>query len=189
MKVFIGVGHGGTDPGAVANGFMEKDLNLDMALMLKLELEKYGITVVISRTSDISHNAAHRIRMANSSGADIAVDLHVNAGAGRGFEAYVPLYRDAAQSRNLAKRIEEEIKGIGHLSRGIKTRKDEFGYDHFGFLRSINCPRVILECAFIDSLDINKINTPQKRMVIVKAYARGIIRYIGNGCAAMSDAA
>ena len=189
MKVFIGVGHGGTDPGAVANGFMEKDLNLDMAIMLKLELEKYGINVVISRTSDVSYSAAHRIRMANSSGADIAVDLHVNAGAGRGFEAYVPLYRDSAQSRNLAKRIEEEIKGIGHISRGIKTRKDKFGYDHFGFLRSINCPRVILECAFIDSLDINKINTPQKRMVIVKAYARGIIRYIGSGCNSISDAA
>ena len=177
MKVFIGVGHGGTDPGAVANGFMEKDLNLDMAIMLKLELEKYGITVVISRTSDVSRSAAHRIRMANSSGADIAVDLHVNAGAGIGFEAYVPLYRDAAQSRNLARRIEEEIKGIGHISRGIKTRKNEFGYDQYGFLRSINCPRVILECAFIDSLDINKINTHQKRMVIVKAYARGIIKY------------
>ena len=66
-------------------------------------LEKYGINVVISRTSDINHPAAHRIRMANSSGADIALDLHVNEGAGRGFEAYVPLYRDAAQSRNLAR--------------------------------------------------------------------------------------
>ena len=26
-KVFIGVGHGGSDPGAVKNGFKEKDLN------------------------------------------------------------------------------------------------------------------------------------------------------------------
>ena len=31
-KVFIGVGHGGSDPGAVANGFREKDLNLAIAL-------------------------------------------------------------------------------------------------------------------------------------------------------------
>ena len=27
-KVFIGVGHGGSDPGAVANGFKEKDCNV-----------------------------------------------------------------------------------------------------------------------------------------------------------------
>ena len=32
VKVFIGVGHGGSDPGAVANGLRESDLNLSIAL-------------------------------------------------------------------------------------------------------------------------------------------------------------
>jgi len=31
-KVFLGVGHGGTDSGAIGNGFKEKDLNLSIAL-------------------------------------------------------------------------------------------------------------------------------------------------------------
>lgn len=31
-KVFIGVGHGGSDPGAVSNNTKEKDLNLSIAL-------------------------------------------------------------------------------------------------------------------------------------------------------------
>ena len=31
-KVYIGVGHGGGDSGAVANGLKEKDLNLTTAL-------------------------------------------------------------------------------------------------------------------------------------------------------------
>ena len=30
-KVFIAVGHGGKDPGAVANGLKEKDINLAIA--------------------------------------------------------------------------------------------------------------------------------------------------------------
>ena len=34
-KVFIAVGHGGRDPGAVANGFQEKNLNLSIALACK----------------------------------------------------------------------------------------------------------------------------------------------------------
>ena len=181
MKVFIGVGHGGKDPGAVAQGLLEKDINLDMALMLKSELEKYGVTAVISRTSDLSHTASQRINMANRSGADLAVDLHVNAGGGRGFEAYVPLYRNSSESIRLAKLIEEEVKKTGQKSRGLKTRKNAAGYDYFGFLRSVSCPRAILECAFIDSEDIDKINTPRKRMIIAKSYARGIIRYIRNG--------
>lgn len=180
MKVFIGVGHGGKDPGAVAQGLLEKDINLDMALTLKSELEKYGILAQVSRDIDSSVTLADRIKKANAMRADLAVDLHTNAGGGQGFEAYVPLYRDSFESITLAKLIEEEIQKIGQRSRGIKTRKNTSGYDYFGFLRSVNCPRTILECAFIDSSDINKINTPQKRMLIAKAYAKGIIRYFGN---------
>ena len=180
MRVFIGVGHGGTDSGAVAQGFKEKDINLDIALMLKSELEKYGVTAIVSRTSDSSQALYQKINVANMSKSDLALDIHTNAGGGTGFEAYVPLYRDSYQSLRLAKLIEEEIQKTGQRSRGIKTRKNTSGYDYFGFLKSVNCPRAILECAFIDSGDIDKINTPQKRMLIAKAYARGIIRYFGN---------
>ena len=48
-RVFIGVGHGGKDPGAVKY-VKESEANLQMALGLKAELERYGITVGISRT-------------------------------------------------------------------------------------------------------------------------------------------
>ena len=39
-KVFIGVGHGGSDSGACANGLRESDVNLEMALAMKAELER-----------------------------------------------------------------------------------------------------------------------------------------------------
>lgn len=51
-KVFIGVGHGGNDNGAVANGFKEDDLNLYIALACRDELVRRGITVGISRNKD-----------------------------------------------------------------------------------------------------------------------------------------
>ena len=44
-RVFIGVGHGGSDPGAVAAGIKESEANLQMALGLKVELERHGVTV------------------------------------------------------------------------------------------------------------------------------------------------
>jgi N-acetylmuramoyl-L-alanine amidase len=52
MKVFIGVGHGGSDPGAVANGVKEKDLNLQLALACRDELIRHGIGVKLSCTKD-----------------------------------------------------------------------------------------------------------------------------------------
>ena len=50
-KVFIGVGHGGSDPGAVKY-VKEADANLQMALGLKAELERHGVKVGISRVKD-----------------------------------------------------------------------------------------------------------------------------------------
>ena len=51
-KVFIGVGHGGSDPGATANGFREKDLNLSIALACNEALVRHGVITLMSRTLD-----------------------------------------------------------------------------------------------------------------------------------------
>ena len=53
--IAIDPGHGGSDPGAVANGLREKDLTLAVSLALKEELESYdGVTVVMTREAGSS---------------------------------------------------------------------------------------------------------------------------------------
>ena len=42
-RVFIGVGHGGADPGAVSGTWEEADINLVMALAMRDELERHGV--------------------------------------------------------------------------------------------------------------------------------------------------
>ena len=51
-KVFLSAGHGGSDPGAVAYGMKEKDINLQIMLACHNELIRHGVTVVCSRTKD-----------------------------------------------------------------------------------------------------------------------------------------
>ena len=87
-KVFIGVGHGGSDPGAVANGFREKDLNLSVALACNEELARHGVTTLMSRTGDENDPLTDEIRECNAFAPDLAVDIHNNAGGGDGAEAY-----------------------------------------------------------------------------------------------------
>ena len=87
-KVFLGVGHGGTDPGAVANGLREKDVNLGIALAAQKELERAGVEVKLSRYRDEDDALTEEIRECNAYGPDLAVDIHNNAGGGDGFEAY-----------------------------------------------------------------------------------------------------
>lgn len=79
-KVFIGVGHGGSDPGAVANGVKEKDLNLDIAKACRDELKKNGVKVKMSRTKDEGDPVSEEIKECNAYAPDLAVDIHNNAG-------------------------------------------------------------------------------------------------------------
>ena len=54
MKVMIDAGHGGNDPGKVAaDGSLEKDINLEIALCLGDYLEKKGMDVYYIRQKDM----------------------------------------------------------------------------------------------------------------------------------------
>ena len=80
MKVFIGVGHGFSDPGAVANGVKEKDLNLSIALACRDELKRHGVEVRLSRTKDENDPLSEEIKECNVFSPDLAVSIHNNAG-------------------------------------------------------------------------------------------------------------
>ena len=52
ITVVLDPGHGGSDPGAAANGVQEKNLNLSIALACQSELARHGVSVLMSRTTD-----------------------------------------------------------------------------------------------------------------------------------------
>ena len=63
-KVFIGVGHGGKDSGAV--GFLvEKDVNLVEALACRDFLVQSNVEVKISRTTDVDGGLDEKIKEIN----------------------------------------------------------------------------------------------------------------------------
>ena len=118
-KVFLSAGHGGSDPGATANGLKEKDINLQTLLACNDVLVRHGVSTVLSRTTDEDDPVAQEVKEANASGADIAVSFHANAGGGDGFEAYY--YSSDANGKRLAQLGENHVKAIGQNSRGLKN--------------------------------------------------------------------
>lgn len=174
-KVFLGVGHGGKDPGAIGNGFHEADLNLAIALACQAELVRHGVTVGMSRTKDENDDLVEEIREANAFGADLALDIHNNAGGGDGAEAYH--HHGGGVGKALAENILAEIVKIGQNSRGAKIRKNANGDDYYGFIRQIDCPSVIVECAFVDNAkDIQIIDTAAEQKAMGIALAKGILK-------------
>ena len=177
-KVYIGVGHGGSDPGAVANGIKEKDANLDVALACYSFLVKHGVSVKISRTKDTEVWLEKRIKEANDFGADLAVDIHHNAGGGDGAEVYHTKY--LGKGATLARNILAEMQLIGQNSRGAKIRKNSSGDDYFAFVRDTTMPAVLCECAFLDNkTDVKIIDTKAERVKMGEAIAKGILKTLG----------
>ena len=178
-RVFIGVGHGGKDPGAVANGLQEKDINLVMALEMAKVLSQYGVEVGLSRTVDEADPLQEELAEAKAFAPDLAVEIHNNAGGGDGFEVYVQTGAYAAGSRKLAQLIEAQVKQIGQNSRGIKTRLMATGQDYFGWLRLNLCPAVLCEGAFLDSPDHEVIDSEAGQQAFGQAYAKAVLDYLG----------
>lgn len=177
-KVFLGVGHGGKDPGAVAGSMQEKDITLVIAQACRDELAKHGVLVKMSRTADEDDPLNEEILECNDFDPDLAVDIHINAGGGQGFEAYHTL--TGGRGKELAENIEAEVTLLGQTSRGCKTRKGSTGRDYYGFIRETKCPAVIAEFGFIDNAsDRAWFDTPEKQDAIGRAYARGILITLG----------
>lgn len=174
-KVFIGVGHGGKDSGAVANGLKEKDLNLDIALACNSELIRHGVSVLMSRETDVSESLANRIKECNAYKPDLAIDIHNNAGGGDGGEAFY--HYKGGRGKVLADNVLCEIVNTGQNSRGAKIKKNSQGKDYYGFIRQTTCPAIIIECAFMDNTsDVKTVDTLSERIAIGKAIAKGILK-------------
>lgn len=100
--VVLDPGHGGKDPGAVANGVREKDINLGIGLALEEVLKNKGFEVRMTRRTDVYLKLQERTDIANQANADVFVSVHANALPSlkntAGFEIYImalPTDKDA----------------------------------------------------------------------------------------------
>lgn len=81
-QVVVDAGHGGADPGNPGQflpyGVKEKHITLAIAKELKDELEKRGISVRMTRSSDVTVNVHRRAPMCGD-GCELFVSIHVNS--------------------------------------------------------------------------------------------------------------
>ena len=194
--VVLDPGHGGSDGGAAANGLVEKNLTLKIAQYCKEELEKYsGVTVYMTRNTDVAVGLEERVQMAKNWGADVFVSIHMNSAspAATGAEVWYPNSSYNSEIHNngqkLASDIENELVSLGLANRGVKIRNSESGSkysdgsiaDYYSVIRNSKLagfPGIIVEHAFLtNSADAEKLKQESfiKKMGI--ADATGIAKY------------
>lgn len=170
--IVLDAGHGGNDPGAIGKGGVrEKDVNLSVTLLLKQELEKMGMQVILARHDDREILLQPRVDVANQAGADLFISIHSNSIPKpdvRGIETY---YRNPS-GLPLAKAVHGEmIRHLGATDRGVR-------YANFFVIHHTTMPAILCEIGFLTHQEEEQLlaGLDYQRQVAV-AIARGVQRY------------
>ncbi len=178
-KIAVYAGHGGSNPGAVANGLLEKDLNLAISNRVTELLRQKGYEVVNNRTMDVDRNIVADANLANNENVDALVEIHFNSNQGTpqsGTETFYSAF-NAGTGRELAQAIQDEIVSLGYVDRGIKVSLNQEGQDALGIIRLTNAPAVLVEVAFINNPEeMERLNVD----AVANAIASGIEEVIPN---------
>lgn len=153
-KIIISAGHGGNDPGAVANGYTERDLAIEFRELLIKELLLLGVKPL----TDDNKNALKQTLawlIGKYSSKDILLDIHWNAASSkaRGTEVIVPDNASVFEN-NLAKNILNVFVSNGFINRGVKP-ESQTARKRLGWMRP-PAENILIEVAFITNiLDMN----------------------------------
>ncbi len=179
MKIYIDAGHGGTESGAVANGIVEKDINLIVSNeVIRLLKRHENIEVLTTRTNDTTISLGERTTKANNLKADFFISIHHNAGQGDGYEIIHAL--SGGKGKELAESIAKEFDKLGQNRRRVFARESETtkGKNYYHVINATNMPSIITEFAFIDSKDREIVDTNEELIAEANAIYNGIINFL-----------
>ena len=114
-RIVIDAGHGGKDPGTHAGSLREKDIALDIAKLVRDDLEDRGFEIIMTREEDVFIPLEQRAFIANSRGADLFVSIHVNAARNRKARGLETFYLNLATSADAAEVAARENASSGKV--------------------------------------------------------------------------
>lgn len=123
--IVIDPGHGGKDSGAIGNGFMEKEIVLQISNQLSEKLRALGYTVYMTRTNDTFIELKDRTKFANNKEADLFISVHANSipktsdpNGAQGIETYfLSPTRSERSMRVAALENSEEMEEMGQYGK------------------------------------------------------------------------
>lgn len=169
--VYVDAGHGGADPGAVANGVREKDINLAIALKVRDKLRALGVQVVMNRETDVFVNFKDTAAHANSVNPDAFVSIHNNSAtaAANGIETYYNKSIDLSLANEVHSRL---ISYTGAYNRGVK-------WDEFYVTKYTTMPAILTETGFVtNAQEAAKLNTSSYQNSLANAITDGVMKYL-----------
>jgi len=186
--VVVDAGHGGKDPGKVGiNGTLEKDINLEIAMLLKEVLEEEGITVVMTRQSDMGlydesssnkkmQDMKARLSMIEDCKPDLVVSIHQNSFGDASVCGPQVFYHESSEKGGQAAKLMQDAL---NEELEIARPRVQKGNDNYYLLTKCSAVMIIAECGFLSNPEEEALLQDaeyQKR--IVEALRLGICNYL-----------
>lgn len=179
--IVIDAGHGHTDPGAGVkedgNLYREKEITLNVALLVEKKLKAAGAKVVMTRSSDTFPSLQDRVNIAINNYAELFVSIHANASnspAAKGTETFynVTMNDNSLESYYLATKINTQIIVNADMNnRGIKEQE-------FFVNRNMDIPSVLVELGFMTNPeDLSKLTSSVYVEKFATSIYNGIVQY------------
>lgn len=194
LVVVIDPGHGGENLGTTENGHEEKSMTLLTALAMYQELLLYDdVEVYLTRMEDRNMTLKERAEFAKSVEADFLFSIHYNASEyhdAYGSEVWVPMHSPySGYGYQFGYEVLAQLRELGLLIRGVKTRPGEGGLDYYGILResaALEIPAVIIEHCHVDEAhDEGFCGSKEQLELFGKMDATAVAKYFGLRSAAL----
>lgn len=187
--VVIDAGHGGADPGKVGiNDALEKDINLQIAHILRKFLEAEDIRVVMTREDENGlydegasnkkvQDMKRRLAVIEEADPVLVVSIHQNSY----HEEYVKgaqvfFYQTSERSRALADILQEQLALLDP-----ENKRQAKGNDSYYLLKKTGKPIVIVECGFLSNREeAEKLVTGFYQEKLAWNIHMGIMKYLNS---------
>ena len=183
--VVIDAGHGGSQPGAKKNGYMEKDINLEIVLKMKELLDTMeNVRVYYTRLSDAHVELQDRAALARESEANLFISIHQNSmphdsSSTNGVLVYYDMNAEDSPTNSYALAMickEELVAATGATDKGLQTN------NNLHIVREAKVPVALVECGFMSNKEeLNKLISSEYQEKIAMALCNAIVRALEGG--------
>lgn len=188
-KIVVDAGHGAPDGGAVSSdGVEEAGLNLEIAEKLRDALEDEGFLVIMTREDENniadtdkqksiremkSSDLTNRVNIANNSGADIMISIHMNKFEGGSSWGWQTFYsKNSDEGKRLATLVQTSIQ------KSIDDRVNKrvaLSIEGIKIVDKTNIPVIIVECGFLSNVeDLKLLQTEEYQNKIAIGIVDGV---------------
>lgn len=179
--IVVDPGHGGSNPGAVANDTRESDNNLAVSLKLRDKLRQAGAKVIMTRDNDrtvapagssLGQELQARVDIAEANNADLFVSIHSNSNPDPSIAGAMTFY-PSGKSSELALEVQSAlVRETAAVDKGTQP-------ETFYVLRNTSMPSILVEMGFVsNAAEAAKLQSDAYRGRIAQGVFTGIVKYL-----------